>query len=205
MREIQIDNEELIELLENIKNWFNSKNKNNIKIKGEIDKDEYHTSEEYFKEINQEKHIGYPEVLHGMDLNNLDSTPLDWREELRNFDIKMKSILSSPNCAVKMYYPKGGFMGWHNNHNASGFNILLSYTENGNGFFRYKDPLTKKTITMNDKPGWTVKVGYYGNNNEPDKIYWHCARAYEDRLTLGFVIPDKNMWQMMCEDIQYDK
>ena len=34
-----------------------------------------------------------------------------------------------------------------------------------------------------------------------DNVYWHCARAYEDRLTLGFVIPDENMWEMMIEDI----
>ncbi len=202
MKEIQIKNEELIELLENIKNWFDLKNKDDVKLNGKVDKDEYYTSEEYFKNINQEKHIGYPEVALGMDLNNVDSTPLDWREEIRNFDNKMKSILSSPNCAVKMYYPKGGYMSWHNNHNASGFNILLSHTENGNGFFRYKDPQTKETITMNDEPGWTAKVGYFGSNKEKDKIFWHCARAYEDRLTLGFVIPNQNMWEMMCDDIQ---
>ena len=51
MKEIQIKNEELIELLENIKNWFNLKNKDDIKIKGEADKDEHYTSEEYFKNM----------------------------------------------------------------------------------------------------------------------------------------------------------
>ena len=55
---------------------------------------------------------------------------------------------------------------------------------------------------MYDEPGWTAKVGYFGTNEEKDKIFWHCARAYEDRLTLGFVIPDQNMWEMMCDDIQ---
>ena len=55
---------------------------------------------------------------------------------------------------------------------------------------------------MYDEPGLTAKVGYFGTNEEKDKIFWHCARAYEDRLTLGFVIPDQNMWEMMCDDIQ---
>jgi hypothetical protein len=54
---------------------------------------------------------------------------------------------------------------------------------------------------MNDEPGWTVKAGYYGDKHEDDKIYWHCARAYEERLTLGYVIPDENMWNMALEDI----
>ena len=55
---------------------------------------------------------------------------------------------------------------------------------------------------MFDKPGWNAKVGYYGNNDEPDKLFWHCARAYEDRLTLGFVLPDEDFWKMMIEDIE---
>ena len=98
-----------------------------------------------------------------------------------------------------MYYPKGGYMGWHNNHNASGYNILFSYTRSGRGFFRYKKD---NVVTMEDSPGWTAKVGYYGNNKEPDKLFWHCARAYEDMLTLGFVIPNENFWNMMIDDIQ---
>ena len=38
--------------------------------------------------------------------------------------------------------------------------------------------------------------------SKADKLFWHCARAYEDRLTLGFVIPDKSFWEMMIEDIE---
>ena len=55
---------------------------------------------------------------------------------------------------------------------------------------------------MEDEPGWTVKVGYYGSFKEPDKIYWHCARAYDERITLGFVIPDEEFWKMMIDDLK---
>ena len=202
MQNIKIRNNELLKLLNNFSDWFNTIDKKQIELKGKKDFNEYYTSEEYYQTINKKDHEGYPEETHGIDLNMTQATPLSFREKIRNVDKDFNSILGSRNCAVKMYYPKNGYMGWHNNNNAYGYNILFSYSKGGNGFFRYKEPKHLKTITMFDSAGWTAKVGYYGNNEEPDKLFWHCARAYEDRLTLGFVIPDKNFWEMMIEDIE---
>ena len=202
MQNIEINNNELLNLLNSFSEWFNTIDKKEIKIKGKKDINEYYTSEEYYQSINKKDHIGYPEETFGIDLNLTQATPLSFREKIRNIDKDFNSILGSRNCAVKMYYPKNGYMGWHNNNNAHGYNILFSYSKNGNGFFRYKEPKNLSTTTMFDSAGWTAKVGYYGNNDESDKLFWHCARAYEDRLTLGFVIPDKNFWQMMIEDIE---
>ena len=199
MEEIEIKNKDLIKLLNDYSNWLERYDKNLIKTQGEKDENEYYTSFEYLETIDKKNHEGYPEKAHGLDLVFTSSTDDDFREVLRNIDADFNSILGTQRCAVKMYYPAGGYMGWHNNHNAAGYNILLSYTKNGNGFFRYK---TDKIVTMFDKPGWTAKVGYYGNNDEPDKLFWHCARAYEDRLTLGFVLPDEDFWKMMIEDIE---
>ena len=199
MNTIQIRNKDLINLLNDYSNWFEGVNKSLIKVRGEKDENEYYTSDKYLKKIDKKNHEGFPEKTHGIDLVFCDSTDNEIRKRIRKIDLDFNSILGSKHCAVKMYYPAGGYMGWHNNHNASGYNILFSYTKNGNGFFRYK---TDKTYTMHDKPGWTAKVGYYGNNKEPDKLFWHCARAYEDRLTLGFVIPDRSFWEMMIEDIE---
>ena len=201
MNTIQIKNKDLINLLKDYSNWFEGIDKSSIKVQGERDENEYYTSDEYLKNIDKKNHEGFPEKTHGIDLVFCDSTDNEIRKRIRKIDLDFNSILGSKHCAVKMYYPVGGYMGWHNNHNASGYNILFSYTKNGNGFFRFK---TDKTYTMYDKPGWTAKVGYYGNNKEPDKLFWHCARAYEDRLTLGFVIPDKSFWEMMIEDIELE-
>lgn len=202
MQKIDIKNKDIINLLNNFSSWFEILDKSKIKISGKQDKKDYYTREEYFKTINQKNHIGFPEIAHGVDLAKSESTSIDLRDRIRKIDEEFNNILSAKHCAVKMYYPKDGYMGWHNNHNASGYNILFSYTKNGNGYFRYKDPITLETVTMHDSPGWTGKVGYYGSLKEKDKLYWHCARAYEDRLTLGFVIPDKNFWGMMIEDIE---
>ena len=202
MTSIDIKDPDLIELLEELNNWFDSTDKSLFKFSGKPDHEDYYTSEEYFETINQEIHVGYPEVSYVVDYNDMKSTPLEWRDKIVGFSRKFKNILSSPAFAANLYYPSGGYMGWHNNHNASGYNILLSYAKNGDGFFRYKDPKTLQTITIEDKPRWTAKVGYYGSKDEKDKIYWHCARAYEDRLTLGFIIPNESMWKMMIDDIQ---
>jgi len=202
MINIEIKNKEIINLLNDYSTWIENLNKSVFKLQGKVDENDYYTEEEYFKTIDKENHIGWPEVSYGADISYTNRTSIDLRERIRRIDSDFNDILSAKHCAVKMYYPEGGYMGWHNNHNASGYNILFSYTKNGNGYFRYKDPITLETITMHDAPGWTAKVGYYGNLEEKDKIYWHCARAYETRLTLGFIIPDKNFWEMMIEDIQ---
>jgi len=199
MENIEIKNKQLKEMLNDFSSWFDDIDKTKLNIIGKKDKDEYYTSEKYYETINKEKHKGFPEKTYGIDLVFWDTTETKVREKIREVDSNFNTILGSRHCAVKMYYPAGGYMGWHNNHNASGYNILLSYTKEGKGFFRYK---TDKIVTMFDKPGWTAKVGYYGNNDEPDKLFWHCARAYEDRLTLGFVIPNPYFWEMMIDDIQ---
>jgi len=199
METIEIKNKNLKKLLNNYSDWFEDVDKSLIKIQGEADTNEYYTSEEYLKTIDKKKHEGFPEKSHGIDLVFCDSPNEKIRERIRQVDLDFNSVLGSKHCAVKMYYPAGGYMGWHNNHNAAGYNILFSYTKEGNGFFRYK---TNEIVTMPDKPGWTAKVGYYGNNDEPDKLFWHCARAYEDRLTLGFVIPNPYFWEMMVDDIE---
>ena len=205
MKNIEIKNNELRHSLDEIGEWFNTFDlENNIKIFGEEDTNEYYT-EDYFLQLqlNDEDHDCFGATIsYGVDLNANNMISAEVKSHVTRIDELLKPVLSAPHCPVKMYYPKNGFMHWHNNHNAPGYNILLTYTKEGKGFFRYRDPQTKTTVTMHDSPGWTAKVGYYGSNEEPDKVYWHCARAYEPRLTLGYIIPHEEMWEMMCEDIQ---
>jgi hypothetical protein len=128
---------------------------------------------------------------------------LELRQALKLLDDRLIAWSGSRNNAVKMLYPKGGYMGWHTNANAPGYNIILSWSEKGTGFFRYQDPITKEFVDCMDTPGWTCKVGYFGRFSEPEKIIWHCANAaQEERVTLGYIIPHLGMWESMCEDIQ---
>lgn len=200
-------NPDLLEILNEYSDWFFNFDRSLLSKNGEPDENEYHTSLEYLDEVDKDTHVGFPEHTYGLDLMDIHCLdplhPLfrEFRQKVVDTDGKMLRFFGARFSAVKMYYPTNGFMGWHNNWNCPGENLLLSYTKTGNGWFRYRDPITKEIVTMDDKPGWTAKVGYYGRKDEPDKIYWHCARAYEERLTLGFVIPDKQMWDMMVEDL----
>ena len=194
-------NPEVYDTLYNFSDWFFQQDRELIHLHGKPDIDEYHTSQEYLNIVDKETHEGFPEEVYGIDLATTYEISEEYREKLRQLDRVLNPIFASKFNAVKMYYPKSGFMGWHNNWNCPGYNILLSYTKTGNGFFRYRNPVTKEITTINDTPGWSVKAGYYGDKHEDNKVYWHCARAYEERLTLGYVIPDENMWQMALEDV----
>ena len=167
---------------------------------------DYVTGDEYLSHMQEKKVTGFPEQTYGHDLMNgvqaVNHIPL-LQKALKTLDNDLLAWSGSRNNAVKMFYPEGGFMGWHHNANAPGYNILLSWSEKGTGFFRYQDPITKKIITMNDIPGWSCKVGYYGAWHEEDKIYWHCAGApLEKRFTLGYIIPHQGMWESMIDDIE---
>lgn len=155
---------------------------------------------EYLQYMQSKPVDGFPEVTRGVDMARF--TPPTMSQPLKRLDEDLLAWSGSRNNAVKMLYPKGGFMGWHHNANAPGYNILLSWSKQGLGYFRYQDPVTKEIVTMQDTPGWTCKVGYYGPFHEKDRIYWHCASAeHEERLTLGYIIPHEGMWNDMIDDI----
>jgi hypothetical protein len=164
---------------------------------------EYACGEEYLTHMQGKKVDGFPEKTNGVDLLKYTTPHGSVRAALKTLDEELLAWSGSRNNAVKMLYPKGGYMGWHHNANAAGNNILLSWSEKGEGFFRYQNPITREIVTIQDTPGWTCKVGYYGGWSEKDKIIWHCASAeHEERFTLGYIIPHKGMWEDMYEDIQ---
>lgn len=158
-----------------------------------------------------EKRLGKPSVetgypLHsvGFDVNtaNRSDLPEGWADAAEKLDKDVMKAIGVGFSALKMYYPADGYIGWHNNCNCPGQNLLMTYSKGGNGYFEWMHPVTKEIIHMEDKPGWTAKVGYYGDCSEHDKIFWHAARTYEPRITVSYVIRDQSMWEYMVEDIQ---
>ena len=126
-------------------------------------------------------------------------------------DNELGAMLSIRFSALKMFYPKDGYIAWHNNWNVPGYNILFTYSETGNGYWRHinptgskgkiNKPVEKNLVHIPDVPGWHMKTGYYGKKEEEDKIMWHSAYSGEPRMTLGYVVKDENLWKMMVEDI----
>ena len=209
MNWVKINNKEILDILTEYSDWFFQSDL--TKLTEIANSEERHQGmkleeacgAEYLKEIVDKDgaHIGYPETTLSVDISTSENAPDEHKEKRSKLADELCSYLGARNQAVNVFYPEGGFMGWHNNWNASGYNILLSYSPTGNGFFRYMDPVTKEVVTMQDEPGWTCKVGYYGRGREPDKVYYHCAGSYEPRITLGFVVPHLEIWRSMIEDI----
>jgi hypothetical protein len=83
------------------------------------------------------------------------------------------------------WYPNKGYMDWHTNEDNTGYRIYIVYSENGDSFFRYMDPLTEEIITSYDNPGWNMRSFKVGGYNKP---LWHCVLSNTDRISLGFNI-----------------
>lgn len=165
------------------------------------------TSMEYLqKALQHPKDYGFPRHSWGLELK-MDSSYYsddELKVKIKHTDDKLMKFFGARNNALQMFYPSGGYIGWHNNANASGYNIVLSCNPGGDGEFEHWDHINNKLNVFKDQPGWNCKVGYFGSFKEPEKMYWHCARTRTPRLTLSYVIFDKNLWESMVEDINGD-
>ena len=209
MKLVDIKNKEVLAIITEYSDWFFNQDLTDLdEISKHEGRHQGYTLDtgcglDHLEEIVSKdgQHIGYPEKTISVDIASEDRVSSEHKKKCRDMATTLCSYLGARNQAVNVYYPAGGFMGWHNNWNASGYNIILSHSKEGNGFFRYRDPITKEIVNMKDSPGWTCKVGYFGKGREPDKVVYHCAGSHEPRLTLGFVIPHLEMWQDMIADI----
>ena len=92
------------------------------------------------------------------------------------------SIISSGN----FLYPKNGYMGWHTNADTPYLRCYITYSENGDSYFKYRDPITKEIITDKDNLGWTLR--YFKISNKIDELLWHCVYSNTTRISVGYRI-----------------
>lgn len=169
-------------------------------------KDHHACSDEYLFEAFKlnVKDFGYPRAAHGCNVLEVNKNTLH-RVELPIIQKNVSSIgqfLGTPVNALTMSYPDNGYIGWHHNGNAPGHNILFSYSQDGDGNFSFWDYDTKSIVRLYDKPGWNVKVGYYpSERTETDRVYWHMAQTKKHRVSIAFIINQKEMWKNMIDEI----
>lgn len=203
MQVVNVRNKELIGILDTFMDVLLSCDRTKYPYPRKDITPDYATGMEYLLHMQGKKVDGFPEKTYGIDLAKFVPPQQSLSNALLKLDYELINWSGSRNNAVKMLYPKGGYMGWHHNANASGYNLLLSWSQTGKGYFRYQDPKTKELVDMHDIPGWACKAGYFGAFNEPDKIFWHCVNAEpEERFTLGYIIPHRGMWEDMVADIE---
>lgn len=171
-------------------------------------------SEDYLKRIVHmgRGHEGYPETLVGFGTSAKELIH-DSREEFlritKESDRLTQEIgmfLGAHRTALAAVYPPGGFIPWHTNANAAGYNIIFTWSEKGDGYWEHLDPVTKEVVRIPDVKGWQCKFGYYGTYDEPNQVLYHAASTNCLRATLGFVFNrderGKNMASMVVEEIQ---
>jgi hypothetical protein len=169
--------------------------------------------------IDHHRHDGAPDEFVGINMNS-DILKLHvgqlqrwFIEEARaksdELDRQLQHQLGAKVCALKMFYPAGGYIPWHTNWDAAGYNIIFTYSAGGSGYWRHVDPAgassvvprSDRLVHIGDKPGWNAKAGYFGRKDELDKITWHCAYAREPRLTLSYLIYEKDLWENLVEEL----
>jgi hypothetical protein len=182
------------------------------------DQGDYYTGEEYRKEIVNQgtAHEGFPDYIlsYNFKINSMehqiftDTAPPVWRNEftkkLVELNDKMMNFLATRNNALTVIYPPGGYISWHNNANAHGFNLIFTWSETGDGWFKYVDPNTRKVVTVQDQPGWQCKAAYFGSYREPEKLMYHAAKTNCWRCTISYIFNETEIAKEFREEILED-
>ena len=129
-----------------------------------------------------------PDHYHG-------THPEEYRKTWMNLDAQMKEELGVRVSALSTLYPPEGFIGWHNNANASEYNLIFTWSERGDGWFKFIEPSTGEEVVIQDEPGWNLKAGFFGKYGSDDVVY-HCARTNCFRMTLSYTLGhDIEFWR----------
>ncbi len=190
--------------------WFVQKENYEKIIMGKkdmLDKVDYYTGDEYFNKIKNmgRGHNGFPEILVGYSYG---TSGIHFDKRNPNYDIDVNNILSRMSSfltklqttfnlkrnALFAVYPPGGYISWHNNANASAYNILFTWSETGDGYWQHWDTEEQKHVIIPDVKGWQCKVGYYGSYDDGmDKVVYHMARTNCLRMTVAFMLDRSEM------------
>jgi hypothetical protein len=200
VRDVPINNPYVEEALNNFLWYYENKDlvMKTIKRIGNTKSRKHFTSKKYLDNLvfMGRDHNGYPEDMCAYELkadklesNIKDNThAAELIKRYSDYNTELCSILCTKNNALTTMYPPNGFIGWHNNANASAYNLIFSWSETGDGLFQYIDGETGETIVMKDKKGWQCKAGYFGSYEEHEsKLVYHSAETDCWRMTISYM------------------
>lgn len=232
MIDVPIKNQELLDILDEWVWFYDNREdvEKYIKLKGSNQDMSKWTCEEHRDAIVMEgvQHEGYPECLRGYTLeahkilnhNLRREFIVDYQNEgdeaetranefilkaakkYSEINQKLGNLLVMKNNALAALYPPEGFISWHNNANASAYNFIFTWSETGDGCFKYIDADTGEEVILQDRKGWNCKAGYFGSYEEhQSSICYHAAETKCWRLTLGYMLDRSSFALGMQEDI----
>ena len=198
MQEVLVVNEEIKSILNELL-WFYEHRSDLDNVDPdclkEADQRAHFISTEYRNKIINmgSAHNGFPEALYGYNLRSMDDNkskaiPIEWLERWNDINRKLMTYLAVKNPAVATLYPPGGFISWHNNANATGFNIILTWSETGDGNFTYIDEGGKEVVLQDPVQEWVCRYGMFGQYHQNEHpIVYHMADTNCWRFTFAFI------------------
>ena len=161
--------------------------------------DHYTGEDEMWRIIDMgEEHDGAAStsVCYAIKPDHYNGThPEEYSKTWINLNTSLTEELGVQHSALSTLYPPQGFIGWHNNANASAYNIIFTWSEHGEGWFKYVDPKTQEVITIQDEKGWNLKAGHFGIYGSGDVVY-HSAKTDCYRMTLSYTLGhDEDYWK----------
>lgn len=194
MSEVTIRNAELLEILNGFSQEMLSKPSYNDEKYWtfhewqDIGKGEYYCSRDYLDDcLSREGLIGPPDRYFAQPISKMVREDKEmWEGFMQKVKYDFASELGAHTSALLSYYPPGGFVGWHTNYDANAYQILFTWSETGDGYFRYYDKQKDEIVTIQDVPGWQCRHFYFGAGHEEDLHCWHSAYAGCQRITLAY-------------------
>lgn len=174
------------------------------------------TGDEYLNDVmNQGKdHNGFPDhiVSYSFGYQNMKMEPgyditkfnkaADKLKEVNESIIKTLCLRRNALFAI---YPPGGYISWHNNANAPAYNLIFTWSETGDGWFKYWDMKEQRIVKFEDKPGWQCKGGYFGPYAQHrDTLCYHAARTDCLRMTIAYTFNMDEMSIGIQDDVIED-
>ena len=206
LKHVEVNNPELLEILDEYAKLHTLEGFDqncHLTAKEHKRQREYWMGEKYLQDVKDQGagHEGFPDMIVGYNFKlsdkshtffEKDADPIfkrDLTHKLSDLNAKMMNFLSVKHNALCAVYPPNGFISWHSNHNAPGYNLIFSYSEEGTGHFSYVHPETKEIVKCEDPVGkWTCKAAYFGSWSEQDKVLYHAAESGDSwRCTVSYV------------------
>jgi len=197
MSEITIRNKDFLKLLDDTVERFLvhrelmteiSANQGNVPIGA----GEYYCQQKHLFDMmdNPDDHEGFPEHAYGFQVSHGAKSHPEIFEPLKMWTKnELVRMFGANNNSLTSYYPPNGYVGWHTNWNAFGYQMILTWSESGDGYFSYYDNETKSIVTHHDRTGWQARWYRFGRKDEPKHHCWHAAWTNCPRFTLAFKFP----------------
>ena len=151
MSEVVIRNKEMLDVLNGFSDEMLSKPSHNdekywtYNERSDITKGDYYTSRLYLDDClsRYPELVGPPDRYFAQPISKMVREDKEmWGAFMQKVKYDFAAEIGAHTSALLSYYPPGGFVGWHNNYDASAYQVLFTWSETGEGYFEYYDKKT---------------------------------------------------------------